>query len=62
MEIKAGTEVAFNARDGQKVNIALATYFLNASGSYTFDPVRSFVFCLRRFGPRTSITWDVEPL
>ena len=62
VEIKAGTEVAFNARDGQKVNIALATYFLNASGSYTFDPVRSFVFCLRRFGPRTSITYDVEPM
>ena len=62
-EIKAGTEVAFNARDGPKVNIALATYFLTpATGSYTFDPVRAFVFCLRRFGPRTSITWDVEPL
>ncbi len=62
-EIKAGTEVAFNARDGPIVNIALATYFLNAAtGSYTFDPVRAFVFCLRRFGPRTSITWDVEPM
>lgn len=61
-QIKAGTEVAFNARDGTKVNIALATYFLDSAGSYTFDPVRAFVFALRRYGPPTSITWDVEPL
>jgi hypothetical protein len=59
--IKTGTEVAFNSRADKIVNIALATYFLNST-NYTFDPVRGFVFVLRRFGPRTSITWDVEPL
>ena len=63
-EIKAGAEVAFNSRDGVTVNIALGQYFITdvLKGEYTLDPVRGFVFCLRRYGPPTSITWDCEPL
>ena len=63
-KIKAGGEVAFNSRDGLIVNIALGQYFITntVTWEYTLDPVRGFVFVLRRYGPPTSITWDVEPL
>jgi len=64
--ITSGPEPTFNQRTGTTVNIALATFFQTYPGqpdkTFTLDPVRSFVFVIRRYGPPTSSTWDVEPL
>ncbi len=60
--IGRGDRPTLNQRSGAIVNIELAAYSITTPGKFTLDPVRGFVFVLRRFGPPGSITWDVEPL
>ena len=61
--IKASSdnEIQFLQRLGSQVKIPLVEYFRRAE-TVTLDPLRSFLFVLRRYGPPSSITWDVEPL
>jgi len=62
-KIDRGEEVAFNQRSSNKVNIALASYFITNGGEdFALDPIRAFSFVLRRYGPPGSITYDCEPL
>lgn len=61
-EVKSGERPSsFMTREGTTVNIPLASYRV-AGASFVFDPLRSFVFILRRYGPPKSFTWDVEPM
>lgn len=53
--------IQFLQRIGDRVKIPLVEYFHRA-GTFTIDPLRSFIFVLRRYGPPGSESWDVEPL
>jgi hypothetical protein len=60
--IKHGAQSTFLTKQGSLVNIPLCSYFVSVSGlTVTIDPKIAFVFTLRRFGPPTSITWDITP-
>ena len=62
-KIDRGKEVAFNQMSSNKVNIALASYFITNGGlDFTLDPIRAFSFVLRRYGPPGSVTYDCEPI
>lgn len=61
IDVSAREDIQFLQRDSGRVKIPLVEYFRRA-GTYTIDPLRSFIFVLRRYGPPGSVTWDVEPL
>lgn len=59
--IRIGNIPSFQQMEGGKVNIPLALYFFDGITDFTIDQTIAFVFTLRRFGPPTSTTWDIQP-
>lgn len=48
-------------RSGTTVLIPICSVAATGT-SFTFTPLRSYVFCLRRYGPPGSTAWDVTPM
>lgn len=50
-----------NEKVGGKVKFALCYYNFIPNNDCTIDPVRSFAFTARRYGPPGSTAWDLTP-